>query len=308
MQRLLFQENGWGVTVKLAILSRIKGLYATSRLVDTARQRGHSVRVLDPLRCGLYMGPDGVRMTYKQRSVHGYHGVIPRIGHTISRYGVAVLRQFQAMGVYTPNSPQSVLAACDKLCTHQLLTAAAIPMPATIFADHPDDRQDLLAWLGASPYIVKLTEASQGVGVMLAESTGASSAVVDALHSLHACFLMQRFIAEANGCDRRCFVIGDRVVASMTRKAQPGEFRSNLSLGGAALPALATATEEDLAVRAAAVLGLAIAGVDLIQTSKGPMVLEVNASPGLSGIEQASGVDIASLIIRYLETHCPFEL
>ena len=294
--------------MKLAILSRIRGLYATSRLAETARRRGHTVRVLDPLRCGLYIGPDGLRMTYKQRSVQGYHGVIPRIGHTITRYGVAVLRQFQAMGVYTPNSPQSILAARDKLCTHQLLTAAGIPMPATIFADHLDDRQGLLAALGPSPHIVKLTEASQGAGVMLADATGASSAVVDALHGLHACFLMQRFIAEANGCDRRCFVIGDRVVASMTRQAQPGDFRANLSLGGVVAPALATAAEEDLAVRAAAVLGLAIAGVDLIQTSSGPMVLEVNASPGLSGIERASGVDIASLMIGYFEAHCPFAL
>ena len=289
--------------MKLAILSRKRGLYATSRMVDVARRRGHTVRVLDPMRCALYIASGDLRLIYKQRPLHGYQAVIPRIGNAITRYGVAVLRQFEAMGVYTPNPPDGFLVARDKLCTHQILTAAGIPMPATVFADQPDDRRNVAAQLGPSPYVVKLTDGSQGAGVVLADRAKGGDAIVDAFHGLHADFLMQRFIADAKGCDLRCFVIGDRVVAAMMRQAKQGDFRSNLCQGGTATSISVTEEEYTLAVRAASVLGLAIAGVDLIRTLDGPMVLEVNASPGLCGIEQVSGIDIASLILAYVEAH-----
>lgn len=286
--------------MKLAILSRNGKLYSTRRLVEAARQRGHSARVLDPLRCYLHIGPDGFAMRYKGQPLAGYGAVIPRIGASITRYGCAVVRQFELMGCFTPNPSDAIARARDKLRSHQLLGAAGIGLPATVFGDNPDDTNDLLAMLGPPPHVIKLNEGTQGAGVILTEKLGSSRSVIEALRGLYASFLVQEFIGEAKGADLRCFVVDNRVVASMRRQAPEGDFRSNLHRGGTAEAVHATEAEVDVAVRAAAALGLGIAGVDLIRSNRGPLVLEVNASPGLEGIESASGVDVAGSIIDYL--------
>lgn len=286
--------------MKLAILSRNGKLYSTRRLVEAARERGHSARVLDPLRCYMRIASDGFDMHYKGRPIAGYRAVIPRIGASITRYGVAVLHQFELMGSFTPNPSDAISRARDKLRAHQLLAAQGIGMPATVFGDNPDDTLDLLSMLGAPPHVIKLNESAQGAGVILTEKPSASRSVVEALRGLYANFLVQEFIGEAEGADLRCFVVGDEVVAAMRRQAPKGDFRSNLHRGGSATPAQPSAEECDVAVRAAAVLGLGVAGVDLLRSHRGPLVLEVNSSPGLEGIEQTTGVDVAGKIIEHL--------
>ncbi|WP_411832886.1 30S ribosomal protein S6--L-glutamate ligase [Pseudoxanthomonas mexicana] len=285
--------------MKLAILSRNSSLYSTRRLVEAARARGHSVRVLDPLRCYMRIASDGFTMHYKGRPVSGYSAVIPRIGASVTRYGTAVLRQFELMGSHSPNPSDAILRARDKLRAHQLLAAQGIGLPVTVFGDNPDDTVDLLSMLGPPPHVIKLTEGTQGAGVMLTEKPSASRGVVEALRGLYANFVVQEFIAEAEGADLRCFVVGGRVVASMRRLAPEGDFRSNLHRGGTAEPAEASAEEQAVAVRAAQVLGLGIAGVDLIRSRRGPLVLEVNSTPGLEGIEAVCGRDIAGDIIEH---------
>lgn len=286
--------------MKLAILSRNSKLYSTRRLIEAARQRGHTVRVLDPLRCYMRIASTGFQLRYKGRPIAGYDAVIPRIGASITRYGTAVLRQFELMGTYTPNPSDAILRARDKLRAHQLLAAQGIDLPVTVFGDNPDDTQDLLSMLGPPPHVIKLNEGAQGAGVMLTEKPSASRSVVEALRGLYASFVVQEFIAEADGADLRCFVVGDEVVASMRRQAPEGDFRSNLHRGGTALKAVATEEEKAVAIRAARVLGLGIAGVDLIRSKRGPLVLEVNSTPGLEGIEGVCEVDVAGSIVAYL--------
>ena len=288
--------------MKLAILSRNASLYSTRRLVEAARLRGHSVRVLDPLRCYMRIAPDGFAMRYKGRPAAGYDAVIPRIGASITRYGSAVLRQFEMMGCYSPNPSDAILRARDKLRAHQLLAAQGIGLPATVFGDNPDDTSDLLALLGPPPHVVKLSEGTQGAGVMLTEKLSASRAVVETLRGLYANFLVQEFVAEAQGADLRCLVVGDRVVAAMRRQAAEGEFRSNLHRGGEGSAAQASAEEQAVAVRSARALGLGVAGVDLIRSARGPLVLEVNSTPGLEGVESACAVDVAGAIIDHVDS------
>jgi ribosomal protein S6--L-glutamate ligase len=286
--------------MKLAILSRNSKLYSTRRLVEAARERNHSVRVLDPLRCYLRISSGGFDMHYKGRTIAGYAAVVPRIGASITRYGTAVLRQFELMGTYTPNSSDAIARARDKLRCHQLLAAQGIGLPVTVFGDNPDDTVDLLSMLGPPPHVIKLNEGTQGAGVMLTEKPSASRSVVEALRGLYANFLVQEFIAEAKGADLRCFVVGGEVVATMRRQAPKGDFRSNLHRGGSARAVRASEDEQVAAIRAAGVLGLGVAGVDLIRSRRGPLVLEVNSSPGLEGIEAATGVDIAGRIIDHV--------
>jgi ribosomal protein S6--L-glutamate ligase len=286
--------------MKLAILSRNSKLYSTRRLVEAARARGHTVRVLDPLRCYMRIASDGFSMHYKGKPIAGYDAVIPRIGASITRYGTAVLRQFELMGSYTPNPSDAILRARDKLRAHQLLAAQGIGMPITVFGDNPDDTQDLLSMLGPPPHVIKLNEGTQGAGVMLTEKPSASRSVVEALRGLYANFVVQEFIGEAEGADLRCFVVGDRVVASMRRQAPEGDFRSNLHRGGTAEPVQASENEKDVAVRAARSLGLNVAGVDLIRAQRGPLVLEVNSTPGLEGIEQVCTEDVAGAIVDHI--------
>ncbi|MGY4516859.1 30S ribosomal protein S6--L-glutamate ligase [Lysobacter sp. HA18] len=291
--------------MKLAILSRNSSLYSTRRLVEAAREEGHTVRVLDPLRCYMRIASEGFAMHYKGKALTGFDAVVPRVGASITRYGSAVLRQFELMGTYTPNPSDAILRARDKLRAHQLLAAEGIRMPVTVFGDNPDDTSDLLNLLGASPHVIKLTESSQGTGVILAEKLSASRGITEALRGLYANFLVQEFIAEAKGADLRCFVVGDKVIAAMRRQAPAGEFRSNLHRGGTAVGVKPTKAEVEVAVRATEVLGLGVAGVDLIRSDRGPLVLEVNASPGLEGIEKASGKDVAGEIVRFVARACP---
>lgn len=286
--------------MKLAILSRNSKLYSTRRLVEAARLRGHSARVLDPLRCYMRIDKDGFALRYKGQSLAGYGAVIPRIGASINRYGNAVLHQFELMGCHTPNPSAAIKDARDKLRCHQLLAAQGIDMPVTVFGDNPDDTDDLLAMLGEPPHVIKLTEGSQGRGVMLTEKPSASRGVVDALRGLYATFLLQEYIAEAGGADLRCLVVGDRVVAAMRRQAPEGDFRANLHRGGVAEAVDVGRAEAEVAVHAARVLGLGVAGVDLMVSRRGPLVLEVNASPGLEGIERSTGVDVAGQIIDFV--------
>jgi ribosomal protein S6--L-glutamate ligase len=290
--------------MKLAILSRNTSLYSTRRLVEAAREQKHTVRVLDPLRCYMRIACGGFDMHYKGKALTGYDAVVPRIGASVTRYGTAVLRQFELMGTCTPNPSDAILKARDKLRAHQLLAAEGIHMPVTVFGDNPDDTSDLLNLLGPSPHVIKLTESSQGAGVILAEKLSASRGITEALRGLYANFLVQEYIAEAGGADIRCFVVGDRVIAAMRRQAPAGEFRSNLHRGGSALGVTPTEAEADMAIRATRVLGLGVAGVDLIRSARGPLVLEVNASPGLEGIEKASEQDVAGEIVRFVANGC----
>jgi ribosomal protein S6--L-glutamate ligase len=286
--------------VKIAILSRNTKLYSTVRLVEAARLRGHRVRVLDPLRCYMRIAPGDFSVHYKGRALADYDAVIPRVGASITFYGTAVLRQFEMMGVFTPNSSDAILRARDKLRCLQLLAREDIGLPATVFGDNPDDTADLLAMLGDPPHVIKLNEGSQGQGVLLAEKRSASQSVIEAFRGLYANFLVQEFIREANGADIRCFVVGGKVVAAMRRQGREGEFRSNLHRGGSATPAELSPAEIDIALRAARVMSLNVAGVDLLRSRRGPLVLEVNSSPGLEGIEAATGVDVGGEIIDYI--------
>lgn len=286
--------------MKLAILSRNSKLYSTRKLVEAARRRDHSVRILDPLRCYMRISSEGFAMHYKGKPIDGYDAVIPRIGSSITRYGNAVLHQFELMGSYTPNPSASVAIARDKLRCHQILASRGIGMPVTVFGDNPDDTVDLLSMLGPPPHVIKLNEGTQGNGVMLTEKPSASRSVVETLRGLYASFLVQEFVAEAEGADLRCLVVGDRVVASMRRQAAAGDFRSNLHRGGSAEAVEASQDECEVAVRAAQAVGLHVAGVDLIRAQRGPLVLEVNASPGLEGIEAATGVDVAGEMLDFV--------
>lgn len=288
--------------MKIAILSRNSRLYSTARLLAAARQRGHQVRVLDPLRCYMRIAAGEFQIHYKGRKLSGFGAVIPRIGASITFYGTAVVRQFEMMGVPTANGSEAILRARDKLQALQHLARAGIDLPTTVFGDYPDDTSDLLAMLGKPPHVIKLNEGAQGQGVLLTEKESASRGVVEALRGLRANFLAQEFIAEAAGADLRCFVVGHRVVAAMRRQAPEGEFRANLHRGGTAEAVEISAEERKVALQAAKLMGLSVAGVDLLRSARGPLVLEVNSSPGLEGIEAASGVDVAAAIIAHVES------
>lgn len=286
--------------MKIAILSRNARLYSTKRLIEAARLRGHSVRVLDPLRCYMRIAAGAFEIHCKGRVLQGFDAVIPRIGASITFYGTAVVRQFEMMGVYTPNGSDAILRARDKLRSLQLLASEGIGLPTTVFGDNPDDTADLLAMLGESPHVIKLNEGAQGQGVLLAEKRAAAQGMIEAFRSLYANFIVQEFIREADGADLRCFVVGDQVVAAMQRRAPEGDFRANIHRGGSAHAVALSVQEIDTAVRAARVMGLGVAGVDLLRSARGPLVLEVNSSPGLEGIEDASGVDVAGAVVEYL--------
>lgn len=286
--------------MKIAILSRNSRLYSTKRLIEAARARGHSVRVLDPLRCYMRIAAGVFEIHYKGHVLRGIDAVVPRIGASVTFYGTAVVRQFEMMGVFTPNGSDAILRARDKLRTMQLLAREGIDLPTTVFGDNPDDTADLLAMLGPPPHVIKLNEGAQGQGVLLAEKRSAAQGMIEAFRGLYANFLVQEFIGEAKGADLRCFVIDGKVVAAMQRQAPEGDFRANLHRGGIATAVTLSAVEIETAVRAAHVMGLGIAGVDLLRSRRGPLVLEVNSSPGLEGIEAASGIDVAGAIVEFL--------
>ena len=287
--------------MNICILSTNKKLYSTRRLVEAAAERGHDVRVVDHLRCYMNIASFKPSIHYNGEELERFDAVIPRIGASVTFYGTAVVRQFEMMGTFCLNESVAISRSRDKLRSLQLLSRKGIGLPVTGFAHSPGDTSDLLNLVGGAPIVLKLLEGTQGKGVVLAETRKAAESVVEAFRGIHANFLVQEFIKEARGADIRCFVVGDRVVASMMRQAQEGEFRSNLHRGGSAVPVKITPEERSTAVRAARIMGLNVAGVDILRSNHGPVIMEVNSSPGLEGIENATGKDVAGMIIGYIE-------
>lgn len=287
--------------MKIAILSRDETLYSSRRLREAAEGRGHQVQIIDPLSCYMNINPASPAVHYCGEPLGHFDAVIPRIGSLTTFYGTAVLRQFEMSGSYPLNESAAITRARDKLRSLQLLAREGIDMPVTGFASSPDDTEDLTAMVGGAPLVVKLVEGTQGIGVVLAETRQAAESVIDAFRGLNAHILVQEFIKEAGGRDIRCLVIGNQVVAAIERVAKEGDFRSNLHRGGKAYPVTITEQERQIAVKAATTLGLDVAGVDILRAARGPLVMEVNASPGLEGIETSSGLDIAGLMIGWIE-------
>jgi ribosomal protein S6--L-glutamate ligase len=287
--------------MKLCVLSRNPRLYSTRRLVEAAKARGHDIRVVNTLRCYNNVTSHRPSVHYRGEVLEGFDAVIPRIGASVTFYGTAVVRQFEMMGVFSVNESVAISRSRDKLRATQLLARRGIGLPVTGFAYSPDDVNDLIKMVGGPPLVVKLLEGTQGVGVVLAETYKAAESVIQAFMGLEAEIMVQEFIREAKGADIRCFVVGGKVVAAMKRQGAEGEFRSNLHRGGSAQLIRITPEERSTAVRAAKVMGLNVAGVDLLRSNHGPVVMEVNSSPGLQGIEKASGKDIASQIIQFIE-------
>lgn len=288
--------------MKIAVLSRNAELYSTRRLVDTAVARGHQVEVIDPTLCYMNINHNALSIHYRGAALEGIDAVIPRIGASITFYGNAVLRQFEMMGVYCLNTADAISRARDKLNSMQLMAREGIGLPVTGFADKPGDIPDLIEMVGGAPLVIKLLEGTQGIGVVLAETRTAAESVIEAFMGLNANILVQQYISEAKGADIRCFVIGNKVIAAMKRQAKAGEFRSNLHRGGTATEVKLSSAERKTALQAAKCMGLAVAGVDILQSKEGPVVMEVNSSPGLEGIEAATTVDVAGAILDYLES------
>ncbi|GLS28181.1 30S ribosomal protein S6--L-glutamate ligase [Marinibactrum halimedae] len=289
--------------MKIAILSRNSKLYSTTRLVEAGEARGHEVRVIDTLKCYMDITSTKPAIWYKGEKLEGFDAVIPRIGASITSYGMAVIRQFEMMGVFCLTESVALGRSRDKLRALQLLSRKDIGMPITGFAHFLDNTKDLIKLVGGAPLVVKLLEGTQGRGVVLAETAKAAESVIDAFRELRADFLVQEFIKEAGGSDVRCLVIGNKVVAAMERTAQAGEFRSNLHRGGSAQLTKLTPLERKTAISAAQTLGLRVSGVDILRAERGPLVMEVNSSPGLEGIEKATHKDVAGSIIEFIEAN-----
>jgi ribosomal protein S6--L-glutamate ligase len=287
--------------MKIAILSRNRRLYSTRRLVEACTKRGHEVRVIDILKCYIDIASDSPAIWYMGEQLEDFDAVIPRIGASVTHYGLAVIRQFEMMGVYCLTESIALGRSRDKLRALQLLSRKGIGLPKTSFAYNVHDAKELIKLVGGTPLVLKLCEGTQGRGIVLAETQKAAESVIEAFRELRAEFLVQEFIKEANGSDLRCFVIGDKVVAAMERTAAEGEFRSNLHRGGSAKLAKLTPTERRTAIKAAQTMGLHVAGVDLLRSARGPLVMEVNSSPGLEGIEGATSKDIADAIVAFVE-------
>lgn len=289
--------------MKIAILSSKPKLYSTARLIEAAEKRGHEVHVVNTLRCYMNIASNKTTIHYRGRELNFYDAVIPRIGNSITFYGAAVVRQFEMMGVYSVNGSTGIVNSRDKLRALQFLSQQGVGLPITGFAHAPDDIGDLIKMVGGAPLVIKLVEGTQGIGVVLAETETAAESVIEAFLGMKANILVQEYIKEANGADLRCFVIGDKVVAAMVRTAKPGGFRSNLHRGGQACEVKLTNLERDTAILAAQSVGLQVAGVDMLRSARGPLVMEVNSSPGLEGIERATEKDVASLIIKFIEAN-----
>ncbi len=299
--------------MRIGILSRKASLYSTRRLVEAGEARGHDVRVVNYLRCYMDISNERPAVVYHDlvadRNASAEElvldAVVPRIGASYTFYGTALVRQFEMMGVFSANESQAITRSRDKLRAQQLLARAGVDLPATTFAHDARHAQGLIDRVGGNPVIIKLLEGTQGKGVVLAETRKAAESVIGAFRQLDANILVQEFIKEAGGDDLRAIVIGGKVVAAMERHAAPGEFRANLHRGGTAEKARLTPTERRAAVKAAKALGLDVAGVDMLRSNRGPLVLEVNSSPGLEGIEAATEVDVADRIIQYIEENAP---
>ncbi|HEY9876986.1 MAG TPA: 30S ribosomal protein S6--L-glutamate ligase [Leptolyngbyaceae cyanobacterium] len=287
--------------MKIAILSRDPTLYSTRRLREAGEIRGHDVRVVDHLRCYMNITSHKPIVMYQGKPLEDFDAVIPRIGASHTFYGTAVVRQFEIMGVFTANESQAISRSRDKLRCLQILARLGIGLPVTGFAHSTKDIDGLIDTVGGAPLVIKLLEGTQGIGVVLAETNQAAKSVIEAFRGLDANILVQEFIKEAGGADIRCFVIGEKVVAAMKRQGAVGEFRSNLHRGGTASKIRLTPEERSTAIRAAKAMGLRVAGVDLLRSNHGPVVMEINSSPGLEGIESATGIDVAAKIIEFIE-------
>ena len=287
--------------MKIAILSRQRNIYSTRRLVEEAKNRGHEVRVIDTLRCYMNVATAKPSIHYKGKKLSHFDAIIPRIGASITFYGAAVVRQFEMMGIFSVNNSIAITRSRDKLRALQLLSRKGIGMPITGFAHSPDDIDDLIDMVGGPPLVIKLLEGTQGVGVVLAETKQAAESVIQAFLELQSHIMVQEYIEESKGADIRCFVVDGKVIATMQRQAKEGDFRSNLHRGGFARVVKITPEERSTAIHAAKIMGLKVAGVDLLRSARGPLVLEVNSSPGLEGIEKATGKNIASMIIEFIE-------
>ena len=287
--------------MRIAILSRNENLYSTMRLKQAGEERGHQVDVIDTLHCYMDITSNNPKIRYMGEELPKYDAVIPRIGASITFYGTAVVRQFEMMGTFCVNESVAISRSRDKLRSMQLLSRKGIGLPRTGFAHHPDNIQDVIKNVGGAPLVIKLLEGTQGIGVVLAETTKAAESVIEAFMGLKANIMVQAFIEEANGADIRCFVVGNKVIAAMKRQAKEGEFRSNLHRGGSAQLVKLTKEERATAINAAKVMGLNLCGVDILQSKNGPVVMEVNSSPGLEGIETATDKDVAGMIFDFIE-------
>jgi ribosomal protein S6--L-glutamate ligase len=287
--------------MRIALLSRNRNLYSSRRLIEAAEERGHEIRVLDVLRCYMNINSKKPSIHYKGDELEDFDAVIPRIGASVTFYGTAVLRQFEMLGVYPLNESVAISRSRDKLRSLQLLSRKGIGLPISGFANKPDDIDDLIKMVGGAPLVIKLLQGTQGIGVVLAETKSAAKSVIESFLGLNASVLVQQFIKEADGADIRCFVVGEKVVAAMKRQGAEGEFRSNIHRGGSASLVTITSEERKTALRAANTMGLNVCGVDILRSDNGPVVMEVNSSPGLEGIEKATEKDIASDVIRFIE-------
>ncbi len=287
--------------LKIAVLSRNKTLYSTKRLVEAIEKRGHQAVILDHLKCDIVIEQDKPTIIYNGEIVNDISAVIPRIGASVTFYGAAVVRQFEMMNVPTAVESQALVRSRDKLRSLQILARSNIGMPKTVFTNYSKEVAKIIDSVGGAPLIVKLLEGTQGYGVVLAPTKKAAESIIEAFHSMKARVIVQEFIEEAKGADIRAFVIGNKVVGAMKRQGKEGEFRSNLHQGGSGKLIKLNKREREVALTAAKSMNLSIAGVDMLQSDRGPLILEVNSSPGLEGIEKATGKDIASEIVRYIE-------
>lgn len=287
--------------MNIKILSRNSQLYSTRRLVEAAKKRNHSVEVIDPVKCDLIIEKRKPQIFYKNHFLEDVDAVIPRIGASVTFYGTAVVRQFEMMNVFTTTESQALVRSRDKLRSLQILSRAKLGLPKTIFTNYSRDVSKVIDHVGGAPVVIKLLEGTQGLGVVLAETQNAAESVIEAFNGLQARVIVQEFIKEAGGADIRAFVVDGQVVGAMKRQGKEGEFRSNLHRGGSASVIQLTDEEENAAIKAAKAMALGVAGVDMLQSSRGPLILEVNSSPGLEGIEAATEKDIAKTIIRYIE-------
>lgn len=289
--------------MRIAILSRNPNLYSTKRLYEAGLQRKHEVMIIDHTKCDLIIEKRNPVIIYRGKKLEKVDAVIPRIGASVTFYGTAVVRQFEMMKVFTAIESQSLLRSRDKLRSLQILSRAGLGLPKTVFTNYSRNVKEIVQGAGGAPVVVKLLEGTQGLGVVLAETNNAAESVIDAFNGLKVRVIVQEFIEEAQGADIRAFVVDGVVVGAMKRQAKKGEFRSNLHRGGTAQVIDLTEEEENAALKAARVMGLGICGVDMLQSKLGPLILEVNSSPGLEGIEHATGKNIAKNIIRYVERH-----
>jgi ribosomal protein S6--L-glutamate ligase len=287
--------------MNIKILSANPNLYSTKRILEAGIKRKHKVEIINHTKCDIVIEKKNPVIIYKGRTLENVDAVIPRIGASVTFYGTAVVRQFEMMRSFTTTESQALVRSRDKLRSLQILSRAGLGLPKTIFTNYSRNVEEIIRQAGGAPVVIKLLEGTQGIGVMLAETNKAAESVIEAFNNLQARVIVQEFIKEAGGADIRAFIVDGQVVGAMKRQGKEGEFRSNLHRGGSASVITLTDEEEIAALKATKALGLGIAGVDMLQSSRGPLILEVNSSPGLEGIEAATGIDIATIIIKYIE-------